>query len=91
MGDISGYIMLIVLVVLLFAMFYFLMIRPQRKRIKEHGELIESLQRGDKVITAGGIYGEIDLIDEETVVLKLEDGGKLRVLKNSVLRKQFEE
>lgn len=84
------YMMLIVLVVVFLGIFYFLMIRPQRKRQREHSDLIEGLKRGDRVITAGGIYGEIDYIDEDTVVLRVEGGAKLRIMKHSIVRKQSE-
>lgn len=85
------YMMLIVLVVVFLGIFYFLMIRPQRRRQREHSDLIEGLKRGDRVITAGGIYGDIDYIDEDTVVLRVEEGAKLRIMKHSIMRKQSEE
>lgn len=88
--DVSAFLPLIILVALFFGVMYFFMIRPQRKRQQEHTQLIEGLKRGDRVITAGGIYGEVDSIDEETVVLNLEAGGKLRLSKYSIVRKQSE-
>ncbi len=83
----ASYGFLIVLVVM-FAVFYFLIIRPQRKRQGEHQRLVEELQRGDRVITIGGIYGEIESVGEYDVVLKVEDGSKLKFLKNSIMGKQ---
>ncbi len=76
---------LIIMVVLLFAMFYFLMIRPVRQREKKHDEMVLELQKGDKVITAGGIYGQVERIDEDSVVLKVESGATIRVTKGGVL------
>ena len=73
---------------LIFVVFYFLMIRPQRKRQKEAQSMMQSLQKGDKVVTAGGIYGQIESIDENTIVLKVESGATMRVAKGSVLGKQ---
>ncbi len=70
---------------LIFAVFYFLMIRPQRKKQKRHTEMMQQLRRGDRVITAGGIYGEIDAIDEETILLKVESGATLRLARNAVV------
>ena len=70
--------------VLIFAVFYFLIIRPQRKRQKEHQQLIEELKRGDRVITAGGIYGVIESVSEDSIVMKVESGATMRVDKNSV-------
>ena len=75
---------LIGIVVLLFIMFYFLTIRPIRKREKEHDQLVIELEKGDTVITAGGIFGEVDQIDEESVVLKVESGAKIRVTKGGI-------
>ena len=80
-------ISLILLLVVFAAIFYFLLIRPQRHRQKEHQQLISSLKRGDRVITAGGIHGTIDKIDEGTVVLSLEEGAKIRVSKSSIVEK----
>jgi preprotein translocase subunit YajC len=70
--------------VVIFAMFYFVMIRPQRKRQKEHQEMMQSLHRGDKVITAGGIYGTVESVSEDSIVIKVESGTMMRVSKNSV-------
>ncbi|OGO06212.1 MAG: preprotein translocase subunit YajC [Chloroflexi bacterium RBG_13_56_8b] len=75
---------MIVFLVLIFAMFYFLMIRPQRKRQKEHQKMMEELKRGDRVITAGGIYGVIESVSEDSVVIKVESGTTLRLAKSSV-------
>ncbi len=75
----------IVFLVVIFGVFYFLMIRPQRKRQKDHQQLMQGLKRGDQVVTAGGIYGQIDAMDEESVVLKVESGATIRVARNSVL------
>lgn len=75
---------LIIFLVLIFGTFYFLLIRPQRKRQKQHDELVQELQKGDRVITAGGIYGVIESISDESVVLKIESGSTIRVAKGSV-------
>jgi preprotein translocase subunit YajC len=68
----------------IFVFFWFVMIRPQRKRQKEHQNMMEGLNKGDRVITAGGIYGTIDSIAEDSVVLKMEGGQTIRVARNSV-------
>ncbi len=75
---------LIIFLVLIFGTFYFLLIRPQRKRQKQHDELVQELQKGDRVITAGGIYGVVESISDESVVLKIEAGTTIRVAKGSV-------
>jgi len=75
---------IIIFIVLIIAVFYFLMIRPQRKKQKQQQQLMEGLKRGDKVITAGGIFGVIESISEDSVVIKVESGTTLRVAKSSV-------
>ncbi len=79
------YLPLIIILVLLFAMFYFLMVRPMRQREKKHDEMVSSLQVGNRVITAGGIFGEIESIEEDSVVIKIESGAMMRVTKGSIL------
>jgi preprotein translocase subunit YajC len=75
---------MIFFLVAIFAVFYFIMIRPQRKRQKEQQAMIAALQKGDKVMTIGGIYGTIDNINETTVILKVEGGTTLKVARNAV-------
>jgi preprotein translocase subunit YajC len=75
---------IIIFLVLIFGIFYFLMVRPQRKRQKQHETLVQELQKGDRVITAGGIYGQIESLNDESVVLKLEGGTTIRVARSSV-------
>jgi len=79
---------IIVFLVLIFGLFYFLFIRPQRKRQKEHQQLVQELKRGDNVVTAGGIYGVIETISEDSVVIKVESGATMRVAKASVALKR---
>jgi len=82
---------IIMFLVLLFGLMYFVMIRPQRKRQQEHQELVQELRKGDKVVTAGGIYGQIETISDESVVLKIESGATIRVARSSVAGKQIQE
>jgi len=77
-----------VFLILLFAMFYFLIIRPQRKRQQRHKELMDALQPGDRIITIGGIHGKIESLTEENVILKVESGATLRMARNAVAYKQ---
>ena len=80
----SIWVMLAFFVVII-ALFYFVMVRPQQKRQKDHQAMMEELQRGDKVVTAGGIYGTIESISEDSVVIKVESGSTLRVARGSVV------
>ena len=75
---------MIIFLVAMVAVFYFLMIRPQQKRAKEQRRMVENLQKGNRVITAGGIYGTIDSLSEDSVVIKTEGGTLLRVARGSV-------
>ncbi len=80
-----GYLPMIIILVLLFGMFYFLMIRPMRQREKKHDELVSKLRVGDRVVTAGGVYGDIVNIAQDSVVIKIESGATMRVTKGSIL------
>ncbi|MDR0138227.1 preprotein translocase subunit YajC [Metabacillus idriensis] len=63
--------------ILMFAIFYFLLIRPQQKQQKKVREMQDSLSKGDKVVTIGGMHGIVDSIDEEKVIIKAGDGSRL--------------
>ncbi|MFH1638762.1 MAG: preprotein translocase subunit YajC [Chloroflexota bacterium] len=71
-----------------FVAFYFLMIRPQRKKQKEQEKMQGELKKGDKVITTAGIYGVIESTSEDSLVIRVESGATLRVIKNSVAVKR---
>lgn len=78
---------LIFYAVILGGIFYFLIIRPQRTRARRHQELIGSIGVGDEVTTAGGIYGTVETIDDETAVIRVEDGGSLRIARRAIATK----
>ncbi len=71
--------------VLIFVIFYFMLIRPQQKRAREHEALIKSVKSGDKVIAAGGILGVVTNVKDTTVVLKVADNVKIEVQKSSIV------
>ena len=79
---------LIIFLGLIFGVFYFLIIRPQRKRQKEHTDLVQELRKGDNVITSGGIHGVIESVSDDVVLMKIESGSVIRVEKNSVVRRR---
>lgn len=81
-GQYSSIIMLVVM----FAIMWFLLIRPAQKRQKQTRTMQESLKRGDKVITIGGLHGTIDAVDESSVFLKVQDGTTLQFDKQAVGR-----
>ena len=71
--------------ILIFVIFYFLLIRPQQKRVAEHKSMISKLTRGDSVVTAGGIIGKISrVIDEEKVELEVSDNVNVKVIKSTI-------
>ncbi|MEL6266879.1 MAG: preprotein translocase subunit YajC [Pseudomonadota bacterium] len=71
--------------ILIFVIFYFLLIRPQQKRAKEHQAMIEALRRGDQVITSGGMYGKVVKVrDDNDIDVEIAEGVKVRVVKSTV-------
>ena len=70
--------------ILLFAVFYFLLIRPQQKRAKEHKKMVGALAKGDEVVTNGGLLGRINKIDDNFVTLEVADGIEVRVQRQAV-------
>ncbi len=83
----SNYGMIIFLVAI-FAIMYFLMIRPRQKQQKQHEDMMQELRSGDRVIVAGGIYGQIESLSEETAIIRIESGATMKVARNSILGKQ---
>lgn len=76
----------LIMIIAMFVIMWLFMIRPQRKQQKELEKFRNSLKRGDKVVTAGGIYGTVDEIKDRTVLIKVDGEVKLRVDKNSLVR-----
>ena len=75
----------IIMLVIMFAIFYFLLIRPQQKRAKQHRELVEALKVGDSVVTAGGIHGKVAAVQESVVTLEVATGVKIKVNRASIV------
>ena len=83
-GDLIGSLLPLIV---LFAIFYFLIIRPQQKQQKEHKAMLEALAKGDKVVTNGGLIVEITKVEETFLTAKSVDGSQLRVAKNFISSK----
>ena len=83
MGDTTTWIMVGFLVIM-FAGFYFMMVRPQRKRQQDQAQLAAGIKAGDRIITWSGIYGEVVSADEDTLVIKVESGATLRMARMAV-------
>ena len=79
----SGFAQFIPLI-LIFVIFYFFLIRPQQKKVKEHKLMVENLKRGDKVVTSGGIVGSIErVIDNDKVEVLISDSVKVEIIKST--------
>jgi len=91
-GGSSGIFGLLLPLVLIFAVFYFFIYRPQQKREEEHQEMVDNLEQGDKVVTVGGVHGTIQRLEEATVLAQVDSKGtKLRIDKDSISRTKGDE
>ena len=80
MGNLAQFVPII----LMFVVLYFLMIRPQMKRRKEHKAMIEAVTRGDEVVTAGGVLGKITKVSDVYLSLEVQDGTEIVIQKSAV-------
>ena len=80
----AGPLMSFLPLILLFVIFYFMLIRPQTKRAKEHKKMVESLSKGDEVVTNGGLLGRITQVDENFLELQVADNVKIKVQRQAV-------
>jgi preprotein translocase subunit YajC len=79
-GAFGGLLMILII----FGIFYFLLVRPQMKKQKQHQAMIGSLKKGDQVVTAGGIHGSVVGLKDDIVVLKIADQVKVEVSRNCI-------
>ncbi len=77
--------------VVLFAIFYFLVIRPQQKQVKKHKEMLDTLKKGDKVVTNGGLICEVVKPDEDSIKVKLNDEGVTVKISRDYIAKRIDE
>ena len=71
-------------IILIFVIFYFLLIRPQQQKQKQHAEMVSKLKKGDHVVTTGGIHGIISTVKDRTVLVKIDENVKIEVQKNCI-------
>ena len=83
-GGAQSMFMNLVPLIFMFAIFYFLLIRPQQKKAKEHRTLLDALKKGDQVITAGGIHGKVSALDGDVVTLEVAPGVNIKINKGYV-------
>lgn len=72
------------MMVIIFGIFYFILIRPQQKKMKEHKKMVEELKKGDKIVTQGGIYGMVENAGPNTLTVKIAEGTKVKIARSSV-------
>ncbi|MFQ5469441.1 MAG: preprotein translocase subunit YajC [Gammaproteobacteria bacterium] len=65
-------------------LFYFLLIRPQAKRVKEHKKMVESLAKGDEIVTSGGVLGRLTKLEDDFVTMEVSDGVEIKVQRNAI-------
>ena len=71
--------------ILIFVIFYFFLIRPQQKRVKEHKDMVESLKRGDEIITSGGIIGVVDrVMEDDRIEVVIGENVKVQIIRSTV-------
>jgi preprotein translocase subunit YajC len=75
---------LIVPTMLIIGIMYFLMIRPQQKRLKEHRDMVAAIRRGDTVVTSGGIIGKVTKVDDNELQVEIAEGVKIKVVRSTV-------
>jgi len=91
-GDTMSFLMSIAPLILIFIVFYFLLIMPQQKKAKQHKQMLESIQKGDDVITSGGIHGKVVGITDQVLTIDVGEKMKIKVSKEFIaLKKSGEE
>jgi len=90
-GGMPGTLVSLVPFVLIFVLFYFLLILPQQKRQKQQKSMLESLKKGDKVITSSGIWGTVTNLGKDTVTLQVADNTKIKVQREFIARLRSDE
>ena len=83
-GGLESSLMSLLPLVLMFVVLYFIMIRPQMKRQKEHKAMVDALAKGDEVVTAGGLYGKISKVGESNLHIEVAEGVEVMIQRGSV-------
>jgi preprotein translocase subunit YajC len=83
-GQGSGGFSAFVPLILMFVIFYFLLIRPQQKKNKEHREMIASVKKGDRIVTTGGIFGRVTGMDENTLTIEIAEKVRVKMVRGNV-------
>lgn len=83
-GGASDFMIQLFPFIALFAIMYFLVLRPQQRRVKEHREMVANVRRGDMVVTAGGLVGKVTKVDEGEITVEIAENVRVRVVKGTL-------
>jgi preprotein translocase subunit YajC len=84
-GDTNSMLMSLLPFALIFVIMYFLILRPQQKKVKDHAELVKNVRRGDTIVTSGGLVGKVTkVVDDEQVEFEIGDGVKVRQMRQMI-------
>ncbi|CAN5116821.1 preprotein translocase subunit YajC [soil metagenome] len=84
-GDTNSMLMSLLPFALIFVIMYFLILRPQQKKVKDHAELVKNIRRGDTVVTSGGLVGKVTkVVDEEQIEFEISDGVRVRQMRTMI-------
>jgi preprotein translocase subunit YajC len=81
----------LIFLAILVGLFYFMLIRPQKRRVQQHAQLVNSISEGDEVVTIGGIYGTVAVLGDDDIVLEVADGTRVRFVKSAISRRVTED
>ena len=83
-GDTNSMLMSLLPFALIFVIMYFLILRPQQKKAKDHAELVKNIRRGDTVVTSGGIIGKVAKVEDNELQIEIADGVRIKVLRGTI-------
>jgi preprotein translocase subunit YajC len=84
-GDTNSMLMSLLPFALIFVIMYFLILRPQQKKVKDHAELVKNIRRGDTVVTTGGLVGKVTkVVDDDQIEVEIADGVRVRQMRSMV-------
>ncbi|GMV63519.1 MAG: hypothetical protein AMXMBFR74_26870 [Parvibaculum sp.] len=83
-GGASDFLIQLFPFIALFAIMYFLVLRPQQRRVKEHREMVSNVRRGDVVVTAGGLVGKVTKVDDAEITVEIAENVRVRVVKGTL-------
>ena len=83
-GDTNSMLMSLLPFALIFVIMYFLILRPQQKKVKDHADLVKNIRRGDTVVTSGGIIGKVTKVDDQELQVEIAEGVRIKIVRSTV-------